>query len=65
VIKDAEKDKVCGVYDEERESMQGFGGGNLKERDRLKDLGADGRIILKYTLKRVEWRGADYFFSEW
>ena len=25
--------------------------GNLKERDHLKDVGVDGNIILKWTLK--------------
>jgi len=27
------------------DSLQGFGGGNLKERDHLEDLGIDGKYI--------------------
>ena len=65
-IKDDEMGRVCCTYDEEGDCKQGFDGGNLKERDRLEDLGADGRIILKYTLKKMfVWRGPDYFVSEW
>jgi len=33
---------------------------NLKERDHLKDVGIDGRIILKYILNKLEekeWSG--------
>jgi hypothetical protein len=29
----------------------GLSDGNLRERDHLEDLGADGRIILKYIFK--------------
>jgi len=32
--------------------MQGFGGGNLRERVHLEDLGIDRRIILKCFLKK-------------
>ena len=32
--------------------IQGFGGGNLKERDHLGDLGIDGRIILSWNFRR-------------
>ena len=35
------------------EMYTGFWRGNLKERDHLKDLGLDGRIILKWVLKRM------------
>ena len=32
-----------------------FWWGNLRERDHLKDLGVDGRILLKYILKSEMW----------
>jgi len=34
--------------------VQGFGGGNPRERDHLEDIDVDGRIILKWTLKKRE-----------
>ena len=37
-----------------------FWWGNLKERDHLKYLGIDGRIILKCMLK-IEWVDMDWF----
>jgi len=33
--------------------------GNLKERDYLKNVGVDGRIILKWILNRLGDRGMD------
>jgi len=32
--------------------IQGFSGGNVRERDHLGDLGADKRIILKLALTK-------------
>jgi hypothetical protein len=32
----------------------GFGGGNLRERDLLKDPGVDGRIILRWTFRKCD-----------
>ena len=39
--------RECGTCGLEERCIQGFGGGNLKERDYLEDLHVDGGIILK------------------
>ena len=36
----------------ERRGDAGFWWGNLRERDLLEDLGVDGRITLKWSLKQ-------------
>jgi hypothetical protein len=40
----------------------GFWWGNRREGDHLKDLGVDGRIILKWMLK--EYHGGDVDWSD-
>jgi len=40
----------------EKRYKQGFGGGNLTERDYLEYLGVDGRIILKWIFKKWDGR---------
>jgi hypothetical protein len=42
---------ICGTYGEWRGTCRILGG-DLKERDHLKDLGLDGKIILKWIFKR-------------
>jgi hypothetical protein len=42
---------TCGSYGRSEKCVHGFGGGNLKERANLDELGIDGRIILKWILK--------------
>jgi hypothetical protein len=46
------------MYGGEKKGIQGFSGGNLRERDHLKDQGVDGRIILKWILEQWNWGGA-------
>jgi hypothetical protein len=47
--------KACGTYGRGDRCVQGFGGGDLRKRDYLENLGVDGRIILKCIFKK--WNG--------
>ena len=40
------------AYGAEERRIQGFGGGNLRERDHLGDPGIDGRIILRWIFRK-------------
>jgi hypothetical protein len=42
---------ACGTWGREEMHTE-FWWGNLRERDRLEDLGVDGRIILKQIFKK-------------
>ena len=44
------------MYGKEENFIRGFGGGDLKARDHLKDLSFDGSIILKWVLKKIGTR---------
>jgi len=46
-LKGDEVGGACGMYREYRNTYTGFWLGNLKERYHLKDIGINGRIILK------------------
>ena len=46
----------CSTYGGEETLIQGFGGGNLRERDHLEDSGVDGRIILRWIFMKWEER---------
>jgi hypothetical protein len=53
-------DGVCSTYGGEERRIQGFGGGNLRERDQLGNPDVDGRIIIRWIFKEVGWRGMDW-----
>ena len=40
---------MCG---RQERCIQGFGGGDLRERDHLEDLDVDGSMILKWIFKK-------------
>jgi len=45
----------------EERRIQGFGGGNLRERDHLGDPGVDGRKILRWIFRKWDvglWNGS-------
>ena len=46
---------ACGTYGGRERCAQGFGGGDLRERDHWEDQDVDGRIILRWILKK--WEG--------
>jgi hypothetical protein len=50
-IKKNEMGGLCGTYGRQETCMQGFGGGDLMERDHLEDVGIDWKIILKWIFK--------------
>ena len=45
---------VCGTYGGRERCAQGFGWGNLRERDHCGDQDVDGRIILRWIFISVK-----------
>jgi len=43
--------------------IEGFGGGNLREREHLEDPGVDGRIILRWIFR--QWNVGVWTGSSW
>jgi len=51
------------AYRGEERRIQGFGGGNLRERDHLGVPGVDGRIILRLIFRKWDvgvWTGSSW-----
>jgi hypothetical protein len=48
VIKKNLIDGASRIYGGEESYIQGFGGGNLREKDHLEDLSIDGNILLTF-----------------
>jgi hypothetical protein len=54
---------ACSAYGGEERRIQGFGGGNMSERDILGDPGVDGRIILRWIF--TKWDVGVWIESIW
>jgi len=50
-----EMSEACSTYGGEEKSIQGFGGGNLRERDHLEESGVNGRTILRWIFRKWDW----------
>jgi len=49
-----------GRHGRQERCTHGFGGGHMRERNNLEDLGVDGRILLKLIFKKCDeeaWTG--------
>jgi len=50
----------CSTYGGKEKCIQGFGEGNLRERDHLEDRNIDGRIVLRWIFRKCvsgAWTG--------
>jgi hypothetical protein len=54
---------ACSTYRGEARHIQGFGGGDLRDRGHLEDPGVDGRIILRWVFRKWDvgvWNGSSW-----
>jgi hypothetical protein len=55
--------RACSTNGREARHIQGFDGGNLKERNHLENPGIDGRIILREIFRKWDvgvWTGLNW-----
>jgi len=43
---------LCGKNERQKRCLQGFGGGDLMERDYPEDLGVNGKMLLKLFFRK-------------
>jgi hypothetical protein len=58
---------ACSKYGGREEARKGFWWGNLRERDHLEDPGIDGRLILRWILRKWDvgvWTGFSWLRIE-
>jgi hypothetical protein len=55
--------RASSAYGGEERCIQGFEGGNLRERDHLEDPGIDGRMILRWIFRK--WDGGTWTGLIW
>jgi len=54
---------ACSTYGGEESHIQGFGGGNLRERDNVGNPGVDGMVILRWIFRKWDvgiWTGSSW-----
>ena len=51
-----ETGEACGMYGGKEKCIQGFGADTMYERGNLEDLGMNERVLLKYILKKYDWK---------
>ena len=62
-IEKNEMGRACSAYGGEERRIQGFGWGNMRERDHLEDSGVDGRIIFRWIFRKWDvgvWTGSSW-----
>jgi len=50
----------CSTYEGKERRIQGFGEGNLRERDQLEEPGVDGRIIVSEIFRKRDGDSMDW-----
>jgi hypothetical protein len=60
--------RACSVYGGEKRRIQCFDGGNLTERDHLRDLYVNEKIILRWIFRKWDvgvWIGSSWLRVWW